>query len=386
MLSRALWCIHGPHLSDGAAPATRARDVEPHAPDVSRPAAPPTPFALRATGLLGWDLAGWPCAAALIRAMARSTIATTLAAFFLTLSFQSELGGLFVRNCGADAAECWKNGSFLSEVSLPMGALLILVLFGLKRNRQRLEDTFCLMQGVSGGRQYGDWEARRQRWDAAVFAIAWLCSMLTAGFKRDPRDAEAPLLFHVWVTAVFSAVILALAYGVARICRSFIIMVDTFCCDVVGAMHLQQVAHVWNMTAAVLRKASADVESSLAVLCVILAISVPLLAADTATWGMQLEDATKLLPELCVTCGILYALVLAAMVSERAARVPALINAISLGHNTDRERQQTVDYITSSAAGFYLFDMRLTTGRVFKLMYIWCLVVIGVLTRVAAPL
>lgn len=43
-----------------------------------------------------------------------------------------------------------------------------------------------------------------------------------------------------------------------------------------------------------------------------------------------------------------------------------------------------MDYVTSSAAGFYVVDMRLTTVRVVKLMYVWCLVVTGVLTQLAA--
>jgi len=99
---------------------------------------------------------------------------------------------------------------------------------------------------------------------------------------------------------------------------------------------------------------------------------------------MRSEDVPTLLPGFCVTCGILYSLVLAAMVSEKSARVPALINAVSFGPGTELARQQTVDYVTSSAAGFYVFDMRLTTERVVKFIYVWCLVVMGVLTRLAA--
>lgn len=289
----------------------------------------------------------------------------------------------------------------------------------------------------------------------------------------------------------------------ARICRSLIVMVDTFCCDVVGTTQLQKVAPIWNMTQAVLRKASTDVESSLLILCIIIAFSIPLLAIDMAILGMSSRDMLTFLPgfslwhlgrgstgkwkqastqsrpkagfvhnlaffatatlnsadlrrsagsdeghsarlhgqqcrsyrssyesvtlerpsvatgvhaddhtpplrascltspdlprsiyhrvappttrpRFCVTCGILYSLLLAAMVSEKSSRVPALINAVSFGPGTERTRQETVDYVTSSAAGFYVFDMRLTTARVVKLMYIWCLVVMGVLTRLAS--
>lgn len=177
---------------------------------------------------------------------------------------------------------------------------------------------------------------------------------------------------------------MCLAYGIARICRSLIVMVDTFCCDVVGSMPLERVAHVWNLTQAVLRKASADVGCSLLMMCFIVAFSVPLLAIDMAVLGLSSVDLPTLLPGFFITCGIVYSLILAAMVSEKSARVPALINAVSFGPDTEAERQQTVDYVTSSAAGFYIFDMRLTTERVVKFMYVWCLVVSGVFARLSA--
>lgn len=233
-------------------------------------------------------------------------------------------------------------------------------------------------------KRYTAWEARWQRWDAAIFLFIWSCSVAAAGLDHTLRGAHEPpqrCILHICLTAIFSGVILCLTYGMARICRSLTVMVDTFCCDIAGSMQLQQVGHVWNLTQAVLRKVSADVESSLLMLCLILAFSVPLLAIDMALLGMRSRDVPTLLPGFCVTCGILYSLLLAAMVSEKSARVPELINAVSFGPGTDLARQQTVDYATSSAAGFYVFDMRLTMARVIKFMYVWCIVVIGVLTR-----
>lgn len=151
--------------------------------------------------------------------------------------------------------------------------------------------------------------------------------------------------------------------------------------DIVATKRLDEVAHVWNLTQAVLRKASSDMEKCLLVLGLVLAVAVPLLAADIA---LLRASGARLLPGLLVSCGITYALLVAAMVSERCARVPAFVNAISFGPGTERMRQHTVDYITSSAAGFYVCDTRLTTSMVTKMIYIWCIVVAGGLTRLVA--
>lgn len=57
--------------------------------------------------------------------------------------------------------------------------------------------------------------------------------------------------------------------------------------------------------------------------------------------------------------------------------MPSLVNSLGFGAGIDHVRQQTVDYITSSAAGFYVFGIRLTTALVLKIIYIWCVLVIG---------
>lgn len=46
--------------------------------------------------------------------------------------------------------------------------------------------------------------------------------------------------------------------------------------------------------------------------------------------------------------------------------------------------QDTVNYITSSAAGFYVFGMRLTTGMIVKFLYVWCIIMVGLLTRLGS--
>lgn len=215
--------------------------------------------------------------------------------------------------------------------------------------------------------------------------LLWLGMVVAEGASEGSPEmgsSATMVAARMCLVGVFSAVILCLSFAIVCICRSLVVMVDAFCSEVVTAMPLESVAHVWNLTQAVHRKASVDVEPCLLALCGILAICIPFLVVDIALVGTR---SAHLLPGFLVSCGIIYALLAAATVTEKCGRVPALINAISFGAGTERKRQHTVEYIASSGAGFYVLDTRLTTSMVVKMMYIWCIVVLGALTRLAAP-
>lgn len=75
---------------------------------------------------------------------------------------------------------------------------------------------------------------------------------------------------------------------------------------------------------------------------------------------------------------------MAAALSDKCERVPPLVNAISFGIGTDVARQRIVDYISSSAAGFYVLGVRLTAITVAKFTYAWCIVAVGMLANVVS--
>jgi len=224
-----------------------------------------------------------------------------------------------------------------------------------------------------------------------VFLFLWAGVAVSSAFPEDEgRERDAELLGRqkvliVILQTIFSGVILCLAYGVGYISRSLSTMIDAFCSSIVATKSPQEVAHIWNMTQAVLRKASISVEHCLLVLCMILAMMVPLTLIDGA-FGARSAPLPTLLPGILIICGILYVFLLAAAISEQCTRVPALINAICFGEGTEVARQQTVDYIRSSAAGFYVFGMRLTLVMVVKFMYLWCIVVVSMMTRLGDDL
>lgn len=118
-----------------------------------------------------------------------------------------------------DGSACGQQANFLSEVSLPVGAALVLAPFTLQRHQRRFEETFWLVRGVSLERRYEHWEAQRQRLDAAVFALIWLCSVGAAVLNHTLIEASGRpprIALRVCLTAIFSGVILCLAHGVAH--------------------------------------------------------------------------------------------------------------------------------------------------------------------------
>lgn len=345
----------------------------------------PVPVVLRALGLVEWNSLKRPRASLAYQWVARAIIVLAAAASTsISLGYVAPPGGVLPGRC---TPPCWQQVGFLSKVSLYAGAALALLPVGLRRQQRKLEETFWLVRGVSIERGYREWEAHQHLRDALVFLAIWLSTVAAAvlndGLAPNPHE-PSHIALRQCLTGVCCAVILGLTYGVVCICRSLIVMVDAFCCDIVGAKRLPEVAHVWNLTQAVLRKASTDLEACLLMMCMILAFSVPMFAADVAVLGVRGEDLPAFIPGLLTTCGSIYALMLAATVSEKCARVPALINAISFGPGTERARQHTVEYIKRSDAGFYVFDTRLTTTMVIKFMYAWCIVVVGLLTQLAS--
>lgn len=220
-------------------------------PDASHTSVAPASVALRLVGLLRWEAARFPCLPKAYQAIARIGVALPAVAFFLlallpALAPTSFADGYRER---CDASTCWRH-VFLSQLPLPIGAVLVLMPLGCRRDQQRLEESLTLVRGLSVERGYGIVEARRRRFDSLVYILMCLGSMAAAGAGDGFAPSAAMRAFHASAIGVFSAVILCLSYAIVCICRSLIVMVDAFCCDVVGAMPLENVAHFWNLTQA----------------------------------------------------------------------------------------------------------------------------------------
>jgi len=63
------------------------------------------------------------------------------------------------------------------------------------------------------------------------------------------------------------------------------------------------------------------------------------------------------------------AFIRAAAVTDTCAKLPPFINALVSDTKMDLQCQYVVRYIQDSAAGFYIYDVQLTTALVLKAMY-----------------
>mmetsp|Transcript_123431 Transcript_123431/g.356852 ORF Transcript_123431/g.356852 Transcript_123431/m.356852 type:complete len:692 (+) Transcript_123431:83-2158(+) len=359
--------------------------VTPMGQDMSKSSAMETrnvPISLLVSGVLPWDPVAYPRVSSAYQWAARVVI--LLAA---VLPFLPNIGYLEVACQGHDA-NCRQRTGF-TGMALMAGALFVSLPFILPAQRDHFEEAFMLLSGVSLRRKFQGLLAQQGRWDAVIFAILWLGIAATTAigdfFAREElanHIAARRTTLHVLANAILSGTILCHTHAMVFVCRMLATMVDVFCCDVLAQADLQDISHMWNLTQAVLRKASDSIEADLLRLCIVVMVVAPLLVVDVGLLGLRDARMVMLIPGVLVAIAVLYLFLLAAGISEKCSRVPALVNSMSAGEAMDVLRQRTVDYIESSAAGFYIFGMRLTPAVVVKSAYICCVVVVGLLGRV----
>mmetsp|Transcript_30287 Transcript_30287/g.87301 ORF Transcript_30287/g.87301 Transcript_30287/m.87301 type:complete len:839 (-) Transcript_30287:307-2823(-) len=349
-------------------------------------ACPKEPLALRICGVLPWDELRRPHLTRAIQWLARLVMALAFAmVMFDTLTARDNFWSAN-KSCGRKyIAACWQHRGVLSQLPVAAGAVVGVLLFGTSHRGRSLAQTFRLSAMMVRGKGFNDRQQRQLGREKLLFLLAWVCNvtifMVSTFYDVGLSTPSLGSAIHCLCLSMQSAVILCLTFSIGYVCRTLTLVVDLFCCDVLDTFRLPEVPHAWNVTQAVLRKASSSIELCLVTLCVTLAFAIPLLLVDVQAFGGKMRTMLILLPGFIITCGVFYVLLLAALVSEKCARVPALINALSFGPGTDRTRQHTVDYIVSSAAGFYVFGMRLTTAMVLKFMYTWSIIAIGLVTR-----
>lgn len=177
----------------------------------------------------------------------------------------------------------------------------------------------------------------------------------------------------------YSSVLLGETLAVLQFCRNLMIMIDVFCFNLVNKSDLKGAVHEWNKLQAILRRASDAVQCCFFVLqttalCFVFSgvtDMVLLLRQDDSngaggSFGTLVQT---LIPGLLVTGGVARIFFCAAAVTDKCFHVPSLVNSLSYGEEIDPDRQYVVDYIIHSAAGFYVFEVRLTSALALKFMY-----------------
>eukprot|EP00747_Dinoflagellata_sp_TGD_P077875 gnl/TRDRNA2_/TRDRNA2_159792_c2_seq1.p1 gnl/TRDRNA2_/TRDRNA2_159792_c2~~gnl/TRDRNA2_/TRDRNA2_159792_c2_seq1.p1 ORF type:complete len:167 (+),score=34.99 gnl/TRDRNA2_/TRDRNA2_159792_c2_seq1:1-501(+) len=161
-------------------------------------------------------------------------------------------------------------------------------------------------------------------------------------------------------------------------------MIDRFTWDFSEHSDVTKAVREWNVLQAVIRKACGTIEYCFFALQTTVLFVVMFMVADVALSAGE-ETASRLpllVPGTMITVGIARIFFSAAAVTDKCARVPALVNSLSFGKDIDMERQYVVDYIINSAAGFYIFEVRLTSAMALKFAYLMFIIAFGVGTKV----
>lgn len=147
------------------------------------PSSAPVCTALRIAGMLQWDSTRCPWLPVVYQWLARGGLVCSAASFFVLATRGANSSGVdLLSACHVD--ECWRQTGVLSQLPLPIGALIAVLPLGLRRYQLRLEQTLHLVRSVSVERGYQEREAYHHRWDIVAFTIMWLSSVVAAWVRK----------------------------------------------------------------------------------------------------------------------------------------------------------------------------------------------------------
>ena len=162
--------------------------------------------------------------------------------------------------------------------------------------------------------------------------------------------------------------------------------IDSYCIGVVANVNLVDSVSRWNAVQAILRKAAEALHALLCVLqgtvFLVFMLSGVYAYQNFGTDTHHFLDVYPLLPAGLVMIGIVRLFFTAAEVTERCTRVPSLVNACIFGPGTDADRQYLVQYIVNSSAGFYMFQVRITSQMTVKFAHVCAVATFAVLTQI----
>lgn len=294
-------------------------------------------------------------------------------------------------NTHSDDSSTLVDFGLLSDVSVALGSVLGLISIGALRQSRILSNCNALLISYAYREEFFTRWAYLSCWDLVAAISIWICAVfermrgvgvLTAVTGERSLNTQAVLSLVAFIFC--SGVLLGLAFTVVHICRALNCMIDAFCCRVVDQHCLAEAVRDWNVLQAMLRRACGAVEWCLFVLQATIISMILLIIADVVISGSEQFSLLALLPATIVMLGITRIFFNAAAVTEKCTRVPALVNSLHFGKDFDQERQYVVEYIIHSAAGFYVFEVRLTSYMALKFLYVSCVCAFAVATKVVS--
>lgn len=193
---------------------------------------------------------------------------------------------------------------------------------------------------------------------------------------------------------ISSGILLALVSVQLYIFTILGMMVDQFCFKFVDNPDVSHGIQEWNVIQAILRHVAKAFDWCF-LATQTMALTALLLSA-TQLLQVDLQGGTRrtmgyisgvFLPPVLMACGAGSLFFIAAEVTEKCNRVPALLNSVMCGSGDMEQHDQRnclVNYVTHSAAGFYMKEVRLTSSMALKLTYITFLGAYFVVTQLAS--
>jgi len=188
---------------------------------------------------------------------------------------------------------------------------------------------------------------------------------------------------------IVTCILIALMTAHVHICCAMELSVDKFCLRLWAQKDLLHGTVDWNMVTAMLRRSAHAVDSSFLVLSTSILSTLILAGVELVLGGTSFSFSDHcnplwhgwMLPSVLM---MLYTAYCSAMVTEKCSRVPALINSWGADHEGfEYETQYAVQYVSHSAAGFYVKGVRLNAFMTLKVTYLLGVIGLTLVTRVA---
>lgn len=280
---------------------------------------------------------------------------------------------------------CLRYG-LLSDLPLAIGGLAGLLSLGVGFGSLELHEVIWMLFNHAYREQYLDLWAVSSNRDLQVTLLLWLVILVERA--RGTGLAGAAIGGHLAVDGVLqfvlfawlSGLLMALAFCMLYVCRALTGMIDFFCMDVIEIADMSESVRRWNVLQAVLRKASNVIQRCFFVLQTTAVFTLMLGVADAVLGGHFVE----LIPGFFVALGITRICFRAASVTDKCSHVPSLVS--SFCNQIDPERQFVVQHIIHSAAGFYVFEVKLTSAMAVKFTYFATVAAFTLATKIISDL
>jgi hypothetical protein len=284
---------------------------------------------------------------------------------------------------------CLKLG-LLSDVPISLGSLFCLFSLRTHTGSHGLAKCYSWLSSYAFRYEFQAVWDRLCHWDLVASILVWM--LILAERLRGTGvlqcawegNLNALVVLHVLSFASSTLLLMSLCFCMTFICHALTQIIDTFCTSLVSDDSLEGAVMKWNQAAAVLRQSSEAIQACVFVMQTTIILMFCLAVFDVHRSAQEDSgDVAMLVPSLLLVIGMSQVFFKAAAVTDRCNRVPSLINSLSFGDDEiDTERQYVVEYVRNSAAGFYIFELRLTSDMTLKGAHVLCVGVFALFTQI----